>query len=115
VSRNFARIRTRIESVLSRSLGQPLPRRGSELGVRLSIREKKMGMYVLFGVKDSGISDVDDAAAMVARVIKAMPIGRIAEDIGAYCRFETGAEEEAQVVSGTYRDEDGDYRRFTLR
>ncbi|MGO4686314.1 hypothetical protein, partial [Hyphomicrobium sp. 2TAF46] len=68
-----------------------------------------MVMYVLFGVKDSGFSDVDDAAAMAAHVINATPIKRSGDGKGDYCTFETGTAEEVQLVSGTFADEDGKY------
>lgn len=68
-----------------------------------------MGMYVLFGIKNSGFSDVDDVAATVARVINATPVKRHSEYKGNYCTFETGAEEEVQIVSGISSDEDGEY------
>lgn len=69
-----------------------------------------MGMHVLFGVKNSGFSDVDDAAAMVARVINATPLKWKSEYKRNYCTFETGTAERIELVPGIWWDyEDGDY------
>jgi len=69
-----------------------------------------MGMHVLFGVKASNIFNIDDAAAMVARIINATPMKWNSEARGDYCTFDTGTTERAELVPGIWWDyEDGDY------
>lgn len=69
-----------------------------------------MIMYVLFGVKNSGFSGIDDAAAMVARVIDATPTKWNSEYKRDYFAFETGTAEEIELVPGIWYDnEEGEY------
>ena len=68
-----------------------------------------MSMFVLFGVKDTEIGHVDEAARSVEQLIGVPPVKRTGNEKGHYCTFDSGADEEIEVVSGTYGDEDGEY------